>query len=200
MAKTMEEMLVEVAENVPKVYEAGYNKGLSEIPSGDKWKTLIDTELTEEQGGVSTVKIEIPDIEALKNATRIRTYVDIHAGENEIAQQSVRIKIANYNSQAYGTHLCFSNATSKCGAGQTWKYRGTTEIIPTNAYENAKTALTFYSIPNVNTGANAVNNATKIEGTFPMTYINTHPPYLHIELGSGGLMAAGTKIFMEVCE
>lgn len=170
---------------------------ISEIPSGGTWKTLIDTTLTEEQAGVSKVAIEIPDwANILRTATRLRMWIDIAIPE-DMASQVVRIQISDYNGQAYSAHLCWSSASAK--AGQTLHYLGVTEILPITTL-NRRECITFYSAPTVYTGANAANSPTKIHSDVRLTNLSANPPYFVVYLANGGIMGAGTKIFVEACE
>lgn len=169
---------------------------ISEIPSGGTWKTLIDTTLTEEQANVSMVKIEIPDTEALKNATRMKICVELKAGESDIASQIMRINIADYDGKVYSALFCYSNVS--CNVGQTAQFMGVTEFFP--IMDNWKRYISFYAAPTTSADANTVGNATKIMAKLNTKYIDTSPPYLRVSLAKNGIMGAGTKIFMEVLE
>lgn len=170
---------------------------ISEIPKGGTWKTLIDTTLTEDQAGVSKVAIEIPDgANILRTATRLRMWIEIAIPE-DMASQTIRIQISDYNGQAYSAHLCWSSASAK--AGQTLYYLGVTEIFPVTTL-NRRECITFYSAPNVYTGANAANSPTKIHSDVRLTGLSALPPYFVVYLANGGIMGAGTKIFVEACE
>ena len=179
----------------------------NKIENAKQWKTLIDTTLTEEQGGVSSIKIEIPEPEILKTITRMRILIDIQAGADGIASQTAKICIGDYNNSAYGCYFGWQNI--KCDANQKLMYRGIAEFFPiylspTNGgyMRELRQALTFYSGFTLYENANATGNATKIPSTINVdtSEIKARPPYFQLELASGGIMEAGTKIFVEVFE
>lgn len=171
----------------------------NKIADAKQWKTLIDTTLTEEQGGVSVLKIEIPDYELLKKATKMRVLVDIQSGEDGIASQTLALTITDYNSGSYSCYLGWS--TGKCDANKKLMYRGITEFFPVqNNAQKTKNTLTFYSAPTIYEDANACGNATKLPSVLNTHSFEKYPPYLKIALKSDGLMQGGTRVLMEVFE
>ena len=164
---------------------------------GSQWQTLIDTTLTEEQAGVSQIRIEIPNWEILKTIKRMRLLVEIKANESGIESQTLQVKITDYASSAYVTYYCYHSAS--CSAEQTIRYSSVSEFF--NPDENVRTVVTFLSAPTVQIQANSSGNANRMVNSMAYLHMTSaRPPYLNIILAKSGIMASGTRIIMEVCE
>ena len=170
---------------------------VAEAVSGkaDKWTRLIDTTLTEEQCGVSSVKIEIPNWELLQNATQMKLLIDVVAQEDIVAQ-TTQIFIRAEKPGAYLSVLCW-NTCGACSKGEKLFFKGVYDIFQMSDKRNPY--IGFYATPNKNAGANSVTNAVRVIGDLNTALFKNYPPYLGIVFASGGIIGAGSRIVMEVC-
>ena len=159
-----------------------------------KWKTLIDTTLTAEQAGTSTVYIEIPNWEQLKTISQMQICVDI-VTQNDITAQTFECAIRNNGGGVYNSSLCWSQISAST-AGTTYYYRALVSLFKTR--NTGRDYLCLYSTPHKYTGAYGATNAAKILGTLQFKNMPTYPPHLNLRLQGDGLFAEGTKIRLEV--
>ena len=174
----------------------------SELEDATKWKTLIDTTLTEEQGGVSEVLLAIPNKSALINARQIRIAVSFPVAEEKAANSFwTNVKISDKNKTAYNLTV-LGGYNSKGDANAIYFATAAIDVFDFNC--GGTNVRSFHSLaelptPHYNASANTVKSASENVGGFPVSLIEKNSPYLNISTGTA-LLEAGTHIFMEVCE
>ena len=170
-----------------------------------KWKTLIDTTLTEEQGGVSEILLAIEDVEAFLNARQIRIAMSFPVAEEKAASAfSTTIKICDRNRTAY-SQTVLSGANSKGAANST--YFTTVSIDMFDFKYSTNMTRSYHSLmqlptPYYTKPANAVKAPMVVTSGFDIARLGTHPPHMIIILSGSAppTFEAKTHIFMEVCE
>ena len=166
-----------------------------------KWKTLIDTTLTEEQGGVSEVLLYI-NKEALANARQIRIAVSFPVAEEKAANSFwTSVKISDKNKTAYNLTV-LGGYNSKGDANAVYFATAAIDVFDFNY--GGTNVRSFHSLaelptPHYTASANTVKSASENVGGFPVSLIEKNSPYLNISTGTV-LLEAGTHIFMEVCK
>ena len=173
-----------------------------ELEDATKWKTLIDTTLTEEQGGVSEVLLAIPNKSALINARQIRIAVSFPVAEEKAVNSFwTSVKISDKNKTAYNLTV-LGGYNSKGDANAVYFATAAIDVFDFNY--GGTNVRSFHSLaelptPHYNASANTVKSASENVGGFPVNLIEKNSPYLNISTGTA-LFEAGTHIFMEVCE
>lgn len=162
---------------------------------GGSWKTLIDTTLSAEQAGVSTLYIEIPNgEEEFKKASQMQISVDI-IPQNDFAQQTFECAVKNNGGGVYNSIFCWSGITAD-NAGVKLCFRALASLFKLDGTK--RDFLCLYSAPSKNIGNNGAGNATKILSSFEFKNMPKNPPYLCLNFRGDGLFAEGTKIRLEV--
>lgn len=159
------------------------------------WKTLIDTTLSAEQAGVSTLYIEIPNgEEELKKASQMQISVDI-IPQNDFAQQIFECAVKNNGGGVYNSQFCWSSIAAG-NAGVKHYFRALASLFKLEGTQ--RDFLCLYSAPSKTIGNNGAGSATKILSEFNFKYMPKNPPYLCLALRGDGLFAEGTRIRLEV--
>ncbi len=168
-----------------------------------KRKTLIDTTLTEEQGGVSEILLAIEDVEAFLNARQIRFAMSFPVAEAKAANAFITsVSIADSNHTSY--NIIFLRGNNRVSSGDARFYTTASLDVLDFEYDSYLTK-SFFSLmslptPNYSTPANNITSATThCIGGFPINAMRERNPYLRITI-SNVTLEKGTHIFMEVCE
>lgn len=168
-----------------------------------KWKTLIDTTLTEEQAGVSEIILAIEDVEAFLNARQIRFAMSFPVAEAKAANAFITsVSIADSNHASY--NIVFLRGNNRVSSGDARFYTTASLDVFDFKYDDrlTKSFFSLMSLPTPNYSAttnNITSATTHCVGGFPINTIRQYKPYLRITI-SNVTLEEGTHIFMEVCE
>lgn len=100
-------LLDTVETNNQRIYDAGYIKGLSEIPSGGTWTKLADITTTEEVNSIIATAEEFPDMPKCKEFIIRGVFPKSPTGEN-ISLGALRVDFNNSSAICYyfgGTNI-----------------------------------------------------------------------------------------------
>ncbi len=176
----------------PESENAQSGKAVAEgISEATGWETLIDVTLTEEQAGVTQIKVEA-DAEKLMSFTQYFLWFEFNAPQ-ELTTNSVwlSIKISDVNSAFYNNYLG-SPAGPITAVTQGEKVYGYCQTIWTNsAIQSLSTNLNKHTQANSRTNALYMNSS--VDDKKRMTYAQ---PYLHFD-SNAMQFPVGTHIVLE---
>ena len=155
-----------------------------------KWKTLIDTTLTEEQGGVTSIKLEIT--EDISQMQEFDFYIEFPITEEN---KDTSLYVSAYiNGASSGNNSFFHTYTSAKGvSGKTYCAMSNSKVINVSG---RKEILTFHSMIGDKT---VVGNGTRgyaVSAHAPWVIPQDTPLYLTVNTSTTTFLS-GTKIFLE---
>ena len=167
-----------------------------------KSKVLLDVTLTEEQAGVSSVLVAIPNHELLKKAKQWNIQIKFPYFEEYAANTIwLNVGIQNENAAAYNGILGNGyNIKFPMTYSENYGYWNLT-IFNTN-YEDGSGMVASYYLrqhPWAKAPANSAENIRGCNWSYPhYAMTNNYPPFLKLSNNSGFIFEAGTRIFLEV--
>lgn len=197
--EALDETVAELSGKVDKTELDAYATK-EELP---KWKTLIETTLTEEQGGVSEILLAIEDVEAFLNARQIRFAMSFPVAEAKAANAFITsVSIADSNHTTY--NIIFLRGNNRVSSGAARFYTTASLDVLDFNYDGylTKSFFSLMSLPTPNysvTTNNITSATTHCVGGFPINAMRERNPYLRITINNVTL-EKNTHIFMEVCE
>jgi hypothetical protein len=166
-----------------------------------EWKTVLNTTLTEEQGGVTSLLLALDDAEAVANARRMRLHIAFPQKEALAANKAwLSVTLQNKTASTYALRL-LDGYNVAASANTTLYSMASVEISDfglTNNFKRSFVSVQQLPNPYYTASANSSANARIITGGYKSDSMVEYPPYLNITIGDVTAFNAGTKVFVEV--
>ena len=169
-----------------------------------KWKTVLNTTLTEEQAGVTFALIAIDDVESFANARQIKVYVSMPQESTLKANDFwFTIIIRDKDASIYNRHLIGGYNTAGSSKLNLESYTIVDVInagVTGTSYKRSYTSVGILPNPHRTAPANSSTNAKIIAGGWhSASDFKKYPPYVQVNASTeAGVFRAGTKIYVEV--
>lgn len=168
-----------------------------------EWTTVLDTTLTEEQGGVTSLLLALDNAELIAKARQIRVHVALPQAAAIAANKAyLSVMLQDKNGASYNLRL-ISGYNVAADANTTLYSTAAVEVSAfglSSTHKRSFTSTHHLPHPHYNASANSAANARIISGGYPDGLISASQPYLKLTISTTTAFNAGTKVFMEVCE
>lgn len=166
-----------------------------------EWKTVLDTTLTAEQGGVTSLLLALDDADAVANAKRIRLHISFPQAEALAVNKAwLSVNLQDKTASAYSLRLLggYNVAASANTTLYSMAFVEISDFGLTNVFKRSFVSVQQLPNPYYTASANSSANARIITGGYNSDSMVKYPPYLNITIGDVTAFKAGTKVFVEV--
>lgn len=166
-----------------------------------EWKTVLDTTLTAEQGGVTSLLLALSDAEAVANARRMRLHIAFPQKEALAVNKAwLSVNLQDKTASAYSLRLLggYNVAASANTTLYSMAFVEISDFGLTNVFKRSFVSVQQLPNPHYTASANSSANARIITGGYSSDLMVEYPPYLNITIGNVTAFNAGTKVFVEV--
>jgi len=166
-----------------------------------KWRTIMNTTLTEAQGGTDSLLLELGNGDLLSKAKSIRVVVSFPVAEAKAANAFwTTVLLQDENKKTY-SYALVSGYNVKGNANVTYVTTAAVDIFDyqySNTYKKGFHSIGHLPNPHFQAPANSNVAPKSILGGYNHTGIKNYTPFLGITNSAGVTFEAGTKVYVEV--